>query len=104
MTEQTGGFALDRFIHEPVRLMILSHLAAVETRQVSFNELKDALGLTAGNLSVQLRNLEEAGFVEVTKTIERRRTLTRMSLTGKGYRDFMQYLEGLEKMIQHIRE
>lgn len=104
MTDRADGFSLDRFIHEPVRLMILTRLAASEERQIRFNELKDGLGLSAGNLSVQLRNLEDAGYIHVDKTIENRRTVTRVSLTKQGYRDFMRYLDELESMIRSIRE
>ena len=104
MTDRADGFSIDRFIHEPVRLMILTRLAASDERQIRFNDLKDGLQLSAGNLSVQLRNLEDAGFVKVEKTIENRRTLTRVSLTKQGYADFMRYLDDLESMIRAIRE
>lgn len=103
MTDAAESFSIDRFIHEPVRLMILTRLAASEDRQIRFNDLKEGLQLSAGNLSVQLRNLEDAGFVKVEKSIENRRTLTLVSLTKQGYADFMRYLDDLERMIRAIR-
>ena len=95
---------IDKFIHERARLLILTHLATSQKRDVTFNDLKTALEMTAGNLSVQLRNLEDAGYVQVTKVIEDRKTVTRVSLTPKGYDEFMAYLNNLEKIIRTIKE
>lgn len=96
--------SIDKFIHEPVRLMILSRLATSTERHLRFNDLKDALNLSGGNLSIQLRNLEDAGYVEVDKRIENRRTLTLVSLTSKGLHDFMQYLDNMERIIRSIKD
>ncbi len=95
---------INKFIHEKARLLILTHLSSTERREVTFNDLKAALDMTAGNLSVQLRNLEEAEYVRVIKVIEDRKTLTKVSLTAKGYEEFMKYLNNLEKLIRSIRE
>jgi DNA-binding MarR family transcriptional regulator len=95
---------IDKFIHERARLLILTHLAAREDREVSFNDLKDELDMTAGNLSVQLRNLEDIGYIEVNKTIEGRKTVTRVSLTQKGYEELMLYLDNMEKIIKSIKD
>ena len=56
---------INKTIHERARLMILTYVATREETPVPFNEIKSALNMTGGNLSVQLRNLEEAGYVEV---------------------------------------
>lgn len=94
----------NKFIHEKARLLILTHLATKEDRKVSFNELKQALNMTAGNLSVQLRNLEEVGYVKVDKKIEGRKTVTRVSLTATGYEELTLYLEIMEKIIRSIKD
>jgi DNA-binding MarR family transcriptional regulator len=95
---------IDKFIHERARLLILTHLATGEDREISFNELKSALDMTAGNLSVQLRNLEEAGYLNVDKSIEHRKTVTRVSLTPEGHEAFMLYLDNMEKIIRFIKD
>ncbi len=94
---------INKHIHERARLMILTYLSTNDSNTVSFNELKSALGLTGGNLSVQLRNLEEVGYLKVTKSIEKRRTVTRVSLTEKGYHEFIIYLENMEKIIKGVK-
>ena len=105
MAESNGmDINIDKFIHEKARLLILTHLATIEQREVSFNDLKSALDMTAGNLSVQLRNLEEVGYIKVDKTIEDRKMATRVSLTSKGYDDFMLYLNNMEKIIRSIKD
>ncbi len=95
---------INKFIHERARLLILTHLATKEDGEVVFNELKEALEMTAGNLSVQLRNLEEIGYIKINKTIENRKTVTRVSLTSKGYEEFMLYLDNMERIIRLIKE
>ena len=73
---------LDRVIHERVRLAILSALAGVDA--LTFNELKDLLDITDGNLSVHARRLEEAGFVACEKSFFERVPRTQYSLTAAG--------------------
>lgn len=105
MAENNGiDINIDKFIHERARLLILTHLATSADREVSFNDLKSALDMTAGNLSVQLRNLEDIGYVKVDKSIENRKPVTRVSLTPKGYDEFMMYLDNMEKIIRSIKE
>ena len=64
------SLALDRLIHERVRLGILSALAVNET--LSFNDLKRLMKATDGNLSVHARRLEEAAYIQCTKSFEGR--------------------------------
>lgn len=97
-------FQINKHIHERARLLILTYLATNESNALSFNDLKAALDMTGGNLSVQLRNLEEVGYVDVTKTIEKRKTLTTVSLTQKGYEALMSYLDTMEKIIRSVKE
>jgi DNA-binding MarR family transcriptional regulator len=96
------SFIPDRIIHEPARLQIISYLAA-GGKTVSFTELKGKLGLTAGNLSVQLKRLEEAGYISVTKSFRERKPLTRVSLTHRGLEALQQYLRELEKIIDRLK-
>lgn len=96
--------SINKFIHERARLLILTNLATSENEEVPFNELKSALDMTAGNLSVQLSNLEEIGYIKVNKSIENKKSVTRVSLTAMGYQELMSYLDNMEKIIRTIRD
>jgi DNA-binding HxlR family transcriptional regulator len=93
---------LDRVIHERMRLGIVSALAVSET--LTFNELKRLLQTTDGNLSVHARRLEEAAYIECTKTFEGRMPKTEYRLTAAGRKAFERYLNHMEALIQAMRE
>jgi DNA-binding MarR family transcriptional regulator len=93
---------LDRVIHERVRLGILSALAVNDS--LTFNELKELLGTTDGNLSVHARKLEEADYVECRKGFEGRVPRTEFSLTRQGRRALERYLEHMEALIRVVKE
>ena len=95
---------LDKIIHERARLMILTYLAGLEGRSLaSFQEIKDALDLSSGNLSVQLRNLEQAGDIAIEKRFEDNRPVTEARLTQEGQKALTQYLDEMERIIQAAR-
>ena len=73
---------LDRLVHEPARLAILTVLASCERADFLF--LERATGLSRGNLSVQMTKLEGAGLIEIEKRIEGKRTLTTAALRKGG--------------------
>ena len=100
VAESTGE--LDRLVHERVRLGVLSGLAV--NRSLSFSELKRLLHVTDGNLSVHARKLEEAGYVDVTKSFEKRQPKTEYRLTPKGRRALQRYLDHMEALIRATRE
>ncbi len=93
---------LDRIIHERMRLGIVSALAVSDS--LTFNELKKLLQTTDGNLSVHARRLEEAGYVECTKSFEGRMPKTEYRLTVSGRQAFERYLNHMEALIQAMRE
>jgi DNA-binding HxlR family transcriptional regulator len=99
---ESGAPELDRVIHERVRLGIVSALAVNES--LAFNELKDMLGLTDGNLSVHARKLEEAGYVACTKKFEGRVPRTEFRLTETGRGALGAYLDHMEAIIQAVRD
>jgi DNA-binding MarR family transcriptional regulator len=99
---EDGTPELDRLIHERVRLGIVSALAV--NPSLSFNELKDMLGLTDGNLSVHARKLEEASYVVCTKSFEGRVPRTEFRLTDQGRRALLAYLNHMESLIQAVRD
>jgi len=92
---------LDSLIHERVRLGILSALAAAD--RLSFIELRDALGVTDGNLSVHARKLEDAGYLECQKKFDRRIPRTEYRLSTRGRAAFASYLFQLESVIRTAR-
>ena len=94
--------ALDRLIHERMRLGIVSSLAA--NRSLTFNELKKLLKTTDGNLSVHARKLEEANYVACTKSFQGRMPKTEYRLTETGRRALEKYLNHMEALIQAMRE
>ena len=73
---------LDPLLHNQLRLSIMSLLTANE--QISFNYVLEQTGATRGNVSVQISKLEDAGYLEVTKSFENKRPLTTMKITKKG--------------------
>jgi DNA-binding transcriptional ArsR family regulator len=81
--------SLDRVIHEPARLMIMTILFAVE--EADFVYLQRECGLTQGNLSSHLSKLEEAGYLTITKTFKGKYPLTICKLTRKGREAFHSY-------------
>ncbi|MGO8926094.1 MAG: winged helix-turn-helix domain-containing protein [Limisphaerales bacterium] len=89
---------LDRVIHEKGRLAIMSMLAA--SPELSFTELRDALGMTDGNLTTHIHTLQEAGYLSVTKSFHNNRPLTTCALTAPGKRAFTHYINLLERIIQ----
>jgi DNA-binding transcriptional ArsR family regulator len=92
----------DRLIHERVRLGIVSALAANDT--LSFNELKDLLGATDGNLSVHARRLEEAGYIDCHKSFDGRVPRTEYSLSSAGRAALLRYLDHMEALMRRVRE
>ena len=92
---------LDRLIHERVRLAIVSALAV--NASLTFNELKQLLGTSDGNLSVHARKLEEADYVHCAKSFEGRMPRTEFRLTAKGRAALERYLAHMEGLIRSTR-
>jgi DNA-binding transcriptional ArsR family regulator len=93
---------LDRVIHEKGRMAIMSLLAA--NAELSFTEIRDALSMTDGNLSMHIRTLQEAGYVGVTKTFRERKPLTTCTLTVAGRRAFGDYIELLDQIVRQNKK
>jgi DNA-binding MarR family transcriptional regulator len=87
---------LDRLIHEPGRLAILTVLSSV--RDADFVFLQRATGLTKGNLSSHLAKLEEAGLVAIEKRFIRKRPNTNVALTPEGARRIAEHWDRLESL------
>jgi len=94
--------ALDRLIHERMRLGIVSALAVNDT--LTFNDLKKLMKTTDGNLSVHARKLEEAEYITCTKYFDGRLPKTQYKLTPLGRRALERYLNHMEALIRATRE
>lgn len=92
---------LDRLIHERIRLGIVSALAV--NNALSFNELKQLLKTTDGNLSVHARKLEDADYIECIKSFDGRLPRTIYRLTPSGRRALENYLDHMEALIRATR-
>lgn len=93
---------LDRLIHERLRLGIISALAV--NKSLTFNELKHMVKTSDGNLSVHARKLEDAGYVNCSKTFDGRTPRTEYSLTNAGRRALERYLDHMEAVIGQMRK
>jgi len=100
--EKANPVALDPIIHVRVRLGIVSALAVEES--LTFNELKERLDTSDGNLSVHARRLEEAGYVEIRKSFQGRIPRTEYRLTETGRQALQRYLDHMEALIERVRE
>ncbi len=88
---------LDELIHSRLRLAILAVLMAVEEAEFTF--LRDKIGASDGNLSVQLRKLEEAGYVKLHKEIVNRKPRTMCSISSQGRRQFEEYIKQMQNFF-----
>lgn len=88
---------LDRLIHEPARLLIVTILSTVESADFLF--LQRETGLTKGNLSAHLSKLEDAGYVKIQKTFKGKLPLTVCKLTATGTKAVTQYRQQLQSFM-----
>ncbi len=95
--------ALNKIIHERARLLILTYLASNEKREVSFNELQEKLEFTSGNLSIQLKKLKKAEYLEINKTFKDNKPYTTVLITPQGAKALNAYIEEMEALIQTLK-
>ena len=89
---------LDDLIHSRLRLGVMAYLTG--TSPAIFGELREKVNATDGNLSAQLRKLEEAGYVSIEKRFEGRRPQTRIHLTNSGRLAWSAYLDRLRALLE----
>ena len=90
---------LDPLLHSELRLAIMSILISVE--EADFVYIKEQTKATAGNLSVQIDKLSEAGYIEVERGFLGKRTRTVCKITQKGVDAFQQYVEALKSYLDN---
>jgi DNA-binding transcriptional ArsR family regulator len=88
---------LDPLLHSQLRLSIISLLISVKSAE--FNFFLEKTGATRGNVSVQLKKLEEAGYIEISKSFRDNYPLTTCKITRKGIEAFEGYVEALKDYL-----
>lgn len=88
---------LDPLLHSQLRLAIISLL--VNSAKVEFTHIKEVTGAAAGNISIQIKKLQEAGYIQVEKTFKNNYPKTLLSITKKGMNAFEAYVQNLKKYI-----
>jgi len=92
---------LNKTFDSRVRLGIMSTLMVNE--QINFNDLKELIDVTDGNLASHIKSLEESGYIKVNKGFIGRKTNTTYAVTKAGEKAFQQHLAALEKMIKGMK-
>ena len=88
---------LDPLLHSQLRLAIISML--VTSEKVEFTHIKEETKAAAGNISIQIKKLQEAGYINVEKTFKNNYPKTLLSITDKGVKAFEAYVNNLKKYI-----
>jgi DNA-binding MarR family transcriptional regulator len=93
---------LDPLLHSQLRLAVISIL--ISTRQAEFVYLKEKTNSTAGNLSVQIDKLQQAGYIEVEKSFKGKKPLTVCRITKTGINAFENYVKALQGYISESKK
>jgi DNA-binding transcriptional ArsR family regulator len=88
---------LDPILHSQLRLAVVSLLVGVKRAEFTF--IREKTAATAGNLSVQLQKLKDAGYIEIEKTFKDNYPLTICSITKEGVKAFELYVKNLKQYI-----
>jgi len=88
---------IDRLVHSPARLAILTYLSVVEEGDAVY--LLNQTGLTWGNLSANVTKLQEAGYIEVVKEFKNKRPRTLLKLTDRGRKAFHNYQDKMKGLL-----
>ena len=88
---------LDPILHSQLRLSIVSTLMTVD--EANFNFIKEITKATSGNISIQIKKLQETGYIEVKKSFKNNYPNTALSITDKGRKAFEAYVNNLKKYI-----
>ncbi|MDX9826169.1 MAG: transcriptional regulator [Spirochaetia bacterium] len=94
----------EKIIHERARLRILVYLASSPETEIGFPALRQDLAMSSGNLSIQLRTLEEAGYIAVHKSFKARKPYTGVRISPEGEAALSRYLDEIESMLSSVRK
>lgn len=93
---------LDPILHSQLRLAVMSLLISVKEAEFTF--IKEKTNSTAGNLSVQINKLKEAGYIEVIKQFKDNYPQTICKITGEGVKAFEEYVRNLQSYLGNGRQ
>lgn len=93
---------LDPILHSQLRLAVMSLLIGVKEAEFTF--IKDKTNSTAGNLSVQVQKLKDAGYINVSKQFKDNYPLTTCSITKQGITAFEDYVNALQEYLQMAKK
>jgi len=89
---------LDPLLHQQLRLSVVSLL--MQVKEAEFTYIREKTGATAGNLSVQINKLTEAGYIEVKKSFRDNYPLTKCTITDNGRKAFEKYVKALQDYLK----
>lgn len=89
---------LDPLLHSQLRLAVMSILISADSAEFTF--LKEKTNSTAGNLSVQIDKLSEAGYISVEKSFKGKKPVTTCKVTRQGVKAFEEYVQNLKQYIK----
>jgi len=92
--------SVDKLIHEPARLNIMTHLYVIESADFLF--MMRQTGLTFGNLSAHMSKLENAGYIEIIKEFVGKKPHTMLKLTEKGRQAFEEYRKQMKQFFNDM--
>ena len=92
--------SIDKLIHEPARLNIMTRLYVIESADFLF--MMRQTGLTFGNLSAHMSKLEEAGYIDIIKDFVGKKPHTMLKLTEKGKKAFYEYRKQMKQFFNEI--
>ena len=95
---------MNKIIHERSRLKILTFLAGKRDHEVPFTELQEGLAMSSGNLSVQLKKLNDNNYIIIEKTFKDNKPFTGIMITEEGYDALMDYLDEMEVLIKSVKK
>ena len=101
MGEEFNHKIINNTIHSRIRLAVISYLYRVNSAE--FNEIKEKVNTTDGNLSIHLGKLEEEGYLDVKKYFKGKIPATSYTLTDYGKREFEEYVRVLEEFINDTK-
>lgn len=88
---------LDPILHSQLRLAVMSLLMSVKEAEFTF--IREKTNATAGNLSVQVQKLKDAGYIDVTKQFKDNYPQTTCKVSSKGIKAFEQYVKALQEYL-----
>ena len=99
-----SGLLNNKILKERSRLLIVSFLMAAETNSATFMTIQKSLNLSRGNLSIQLKTLDEAQYITITKTFKDNKPQTTIHLENEGITSLKKYLAEMETVIDSIKQ